>query len=40
MAGNAVYQNGQWLVADTTLCGLLQLAQSQTGSAAAIPGCG
>ena len=40
MAGNAVYQNGQWLVADTTLCGLLQLAQSQSGSAAPIPGCG
>ena len=40
MAGNAVYQNGQWLVADTTLCGLLQLAESQSGSTAAIPGCG
>ncbi|HET9171935.1 MAG TPA: hypothetical protein VFN97_21055 [Actinospica sp.] len=40
MAGNAVYQGGKWLVADTTLCGLLQLAQSQGGSSAAIPGCG
>ena len=40
MAGDAVYQNGHWLVADTTLCGLLQLAQSQSGSSAAIPGCG
>lgn len=39
MSGVAVYQNGKWLVADTTLCGLLQLAQSQTGSAAPIPGC-
>jgi hypothetical protein len=40
MAGKAVYQNGKWLVADTTLCGLLQLAESQSGSAASIPGCG
>lgn len=40
MAGNAVYQGGKWLVADTTLCGLLQLAESQSGSTAAIPGCG
>lgn len=40
MAGTAVYQNGKWLVADTTLCGLLQLAQSQSGSSASIPGCG
>jgi hypothetical protein len=40
MAGNAVYQDGKWLVADTTLCGLLQLAESQSGSTAAIPGCG
>jgi len=40
MAGNAVYQGGKWLVADTTLCGLLQLAQSESGSSAAIPGCG
>jgi hypothetical protein len=39
MAGNAVYQGGKWLVADTTLCGLLQLAASQSGSTAAIPGC-
>jgi hypothetical protein len=39
MAGNAVYQGGKWLVADTTLCGLLQLAQSQSGSSAPIPGC-
>lgn len=40
MSGVAVNQNGKWLVADTTLCGLLQLAQSQTGSSAPIPGCG
>ncbi|MBR7837650.1 hypothetical protein KDL01_30500 [Actinospica durhamensis] len=40
MAGTAVYQNGKWLVSDTTLCGLLQLAQSTSGSSAAIPGCG
>jgi hypothetical protein len=41
MAGQAVYQNGKWVVADTTLCGLLQLAQSQqSGSAAPIAGCG
>ena len=40
MAGDAVYQDGRWLVADTTLCGLLQLAQSQSGSSAPIPGCG
>lgn len=40
MAGQAVYQNGKWVVADTTLCGLLQLAQSQqSGSAAPIAGC-
>ena len=39
MVGNAVYQDGTWLVADTTLCGLLQLAASQTGSMAPIPGC-
>ena len=39
MAGNAVYQNGKWLVSDTTLCGLLQLAQTQSGGSAAIPGC-
>ena len=40
MAGTAVYENGKWLVSDTTLCGLLQLAQSTSGSSAAIPGCG
>jgi hypothetical protein len=40
MAGQAVYENGHWLVSDVTLCGLLQLAQSAGGSAAAIPGCG
>jgi hypothetical protein len=40
MSGQAVYQNGKWLVADTTLCGLLQLAQSQSGSAAPVAGCG
>ena len=39
MAGVAVDQNGQWLVSDVTLCGLLQLAQSQAGSTAPIPGC-
>jgi hypothetical protein len=40
MAGQAVYQNGKWVVADTTLCGLLQLAESQqSGSAAPIAGC-
>lgn len=39
MAGNAVYQNGKWLVADTTLCGLLQLAAGQVGSVLPIPGC-
>lgn len=40
MAGQAVYQNGEWMVSDTTLCGLLQLAESQTGSSAPVPGCG
>jgi hypothetical protein len=40
MQGQAVFEGGKWLVADSTLCGLLQLAQSQSGSAAAIPGCG
>ena len=40
MSGVAVYQNGKWLVSDVTLCGLLQLAQSASGSSAAIPGCG
>lgn len=40
MSGVAVYENGKWVVADTTLCGLLQLAESQTGSSAPIPGCG
>lgn len=40
MAGGAVYQNGQWLVSDTTLCGLLQLAATQSGGGStAIPGC-
>lgn len=39
MAGQAVYQGGKWLVADTTLCGLLQLAATQGGSSAPIPGC-
>jgi len=39
-AGTAVYQNGKWLVSSVTLCGLLQLAQSQSGSTAPIPGCG
>ena len=40
MAGKAVNVNGQWLVSDATLCGLLQLAAAQGGgSASAIPGC-
>ena len=40
MAGKAVNVNGQWLVSDATLCGLLQLAAAQGGgSTAAIPGC-
>jgi hypothetical protein len=38
--GKAVNQNGKWLVSSATLCGLLQLAQSQSGSTAPIPGCG
>ncbi|HTJ71600.1 MAG TPA: hypothetical protein VL551_28915 [Actinospica sp.] len=41
MQGQAVYEGGKWLVADTTLCGLLQLAETQVGgSATPIPGCG
>jgi hypothetical protein len=40
MAGMAVDVGGRWLVADATLCGLLELAAAQgAGSAAAIPGC-
>jgi len=40
MAGKAVEVNGSWLVSDTTLCGLLQLAAAQAGgSTGAIPGC-
>ena len=40
MAGKAVNVNGQWLVSDATLCGLLQLAAAQGGgSSSAIPGC-
>lgn len=45
MAGKAVKVNGNWLVSDSTLCGLLQLAASvgggsgSSGSAGAIPGC-
>ncbi|HEU5427969.1 MAG TPA: hypothetical protein VFU74_13905 [Actinocrinis sp.] len=40
MAGKAIKQNGQWLVADSTLCGLLQLAAAQGGGGSgAIPGC-
>ena len=39
MAGVAVYQNGTWLVSDTTLCGLLQLAETSGGGSTAIPGC-
>lgn len=45
MAGKAVKVNGNWLVSDSTLCGLLQLAAAgggsggSSGSAGAIPGC-
>lgn len=42
MAGKAVKVNGNWLVSDSTLCGLLQLAAAgggSGGSAGAIPGC-
>lgn len=40
MAGKAVEVDGSWLVSDTTLCGLLQLAAAQAGgSSGAIPGC-
>ena len=40
MAGKAIKQNGQWLVSDSTLCGLLQLAASQGGGGSGpIPGC-
>jgi hypothetical protein len=40
MAGKAIKQNGQWLVSDSTLCGLLQLAAAQGGgSSGAVPGC-
>ncbi|MBS2962276.1 hypothetical protein KGA66_04410 [Actinocrinis puniceicyclus] len=40
MAGKAVKQNGGWLVSDSTLCGLLQLAAAQPGgSSGVIPGC-
>jgi hypothetical protein len=40
MAGKAVQVNGSWLVSDTTLCGLLQLAAAQGGgSSGAVPGC-
>jgi hypothetical protein len=41
MSGKAVKVNGNWLVSDSTLCGLLQLAAAQGGSGAsgAIPGC-
>jgi len=41
MAGKAVKAGGNWLVSDSTLCGLLQLAAAQSGAGAssAIPGC-
>jgi hypothetical protein len=45
MAGKAVKVNGNWLVSDSTLCGLLQLAAAggssggSSSSAGAIPGC-
>jgi hypothetical protein len=40
MAGKAVKVNDHWLVSDTTLCGLLQLAAAQAGgSSGAVPGC-
>jgi hypothetical protein len=40
MSGKAVKANGSWLVSDSTLCGLLQLAAGGAGgSGAAIPGC-
>lgn len=41
MAGKAVKDNGKWLVSDSTLCGLLQLAAAQGGSSGsgAVPGC-
>lgn len=41
MAGKAVKANGSWVVSDSTLCGLLQLAAAQGGSSdsGAIPGC-
>ncbi len=40
MAGKAIKQSGHWLVSDSTLCGLLQLAAAQGGgSSGAIPGC-
>lgn len=41
MAGKAVKVGGNWLVSDSTLCGLLQLAAAQGGSGASgpVPGC-
>jgi hypothetical protein len=39
MAGKAVKVDGHWLVSDTTLCGLLQLAAAQGGGSGGIPGC-
>jgi hypothetical protein len=40
MAGKAVKLDNRWMVSDTTLCGLLQLAAAQAGgSSGAIPGC-
>ena len=41
MAGKAVKADGSWVVSDSTLCGLLQLAAAQGGSSGsgAVPGC-
>jgi hypothetical protein len=40
LQGKAVKENGHWVVADSTLCGLVQLAAAQGGvTASAIPGC-
>jgi hypothetical protein len=39
MAGKAVEENGHWLISDSTLCGLLQLAAQGGGSSGGIPGC-
>lgn len=40
MAGKAVKTNGTWVVSDSTLCGLLQLAAAQGSSGSGgVPGC-